>query len=174
VNADDTKHEDTADAAKRAKAAPPLRLPAPDATFDWSREYLHQDELQPVSDAYPPLSQYCVLVFDKSVVCPAGSVLLGSRLDADIHQNSCRLAFAGRLLCRMDFENAAEREKLRVFKRKERSGVVDRVVDNNSLIGKDLFKKDSDMNRFIGMQVQLSVNGRGRSGPAVRECGAYI
>lgn len=112
-----------------------------------------------MSGAHPAHTQFCVLQFDKTVTCPASSVLLGSRFDSDIHLNTCRLAFAGRLLTRIDFDNTTEREKLRVYKRKERSGVVDRVVDGHSLIGKDLFKKDSDMNRYIGMQVALSVNG---------------
>jgi hypothetical protein len=36
--------------------------------------------------------------FDKPVTCPLQSVIIGSRLDTDIHQNTCRLAFSGRLL----------------------------------------------------------------------------
>ena len=41
--------------------------------------------------------QFVLLKFDTPVTCPPGSLLIGSRFDADIHSNTCRLAFHGRL-----------------------------------------------------------------------------
>ena len=41
--------------------------------------------------------QYVLLKFETPVTCPPGSLLIGSRFDTDIHSNTCRLAFHGRL-----------------------------------------------------------------------------
>lgn len=42
---------------------------------------------------------------------------------------------------------------IQVYKYKERVGRVERVVDDYSLIGKDLFSRDTDMTQFIGLKV---------------------
>lgn len=70
----------------------------------------------------------CVYSFDKPVTCPLQSILLGSRLDTDIHSNTCRIAFQGRLLQGFDADDVKEKEKLKVFKMKEKQGAVDRVT----------------------------------------------
>jgi hypothetical protein len=46
--------------------------------------------------------------------------------------------------------------RLRVFKRKQREGVVDRVVDERTVIGNRLFNSDADMNQFAGLKVELA------------------
>ncbi len=38
---------------------------------------------------------WCLLQFDRPVQCPGDSILIGAKLDADIVDNSCRLAFHG-------------------------------------------------------------------------------
>jgi hypothetical protein len=39
--------------------------------------------------------QWVVLVFDSPVICAKDSLVIGSRLDADLNTKSCRLAFYG-------------------------------------------------------------------------------
>jgi selenocysteine-specific elongation factor len=51
--------------------------------------------------------------------------------------------------------------RLQVFKRKQREGVVDRVVDACSVIGNKLFAKEADMNQFTNLKVEIGgVRGR--------------
>src|SRR5687768_14956976 len=95
----------------------------------------------------PRGSQFAVLEFDKPIIAARGAALIGSRLDADIHLNTCRLAFSGRLLTvcvrcvpcvalrsheslcwqGIDFADAKQRERIKIFKIKERTGAIDRV-----------------------------------------------
>jgi selenocysteine-specific elongation factor len=43
---------------------------------------------------------------------------------------------------------------LKIFKIKTKTGSIERVHDPHTLIGKDLFKKETDMNLFVGMKVK--------------------
>ena len=103
----------------------------------------------------------------------ARSLVIGSHLDTDVHANLCRLAFFGRLVEVID-DTPASIGRLRVFKTKEKRGVVDRwapprheweraggshvrvcsVVDSMTVIGKGMFAKDADMSRWIGLTVE--------------------
>lgn len=49
-----------------------------------------------------PEWQWALVALETPVVCPEGSVLIGSRLDADMHTKSCRIAFQGRMVCELD------------------------------------------------------------------------
>lgn len=39
---------------------------------------------------------------------------------------------------------------MKLFKDKVKKGVVDRVIDNYTIIVKDLFAKDMDVQQFVG------------------------
>lgn len=130
--------------------------PAPDSldrepvldSFDFSREYLFQEQylcLGPdpaaahaaeadekagqVSAGRCPRQQWALVEFEKPVTCPRLCLVIGSRLDADIHANTCRLAFHGVLLHGLEDRNYAESAlpTLRVYKLKQKHGVVERV-----------------------------------------------
>lgn len=130
--------------------------PAPDSldrepvldSFDFSREYLFQEQyLCPgpdpaaahaaeadekagqVSAGRCPRQQWALVEFEKPVTCPRLCLVIGSRLDADIHANTCRLAFHGVLLHGLEDRNYAESAlpTLRVYKLKQKHGVVERV-----------------------------------------------
>lgn len=51
--------------------------------------------------------------------------------------------------------------QLKVYKPKQREGVVDRLHDEYTVIGTSLFKKETRMDKFIGMQVRLSTGEKG-------------
>lgn len=51
---------------------------------------------------------------------------------------------------------------VKLYKNKVKKGVVDRVVDNYTIIVKDLFDKDMDLQQFIGKEVILSNGDVGR------------
>jgi selenocysteine-specific elongation factor len=102
----------------------------------------------------PAFATWAVLMFDHPITCPADSLYIASRFDADIHQNTCRLAFHGRLVKAMDLEKEPDAiKKIKAFKMKQREGTVERVVDAHSVIGKGMFKKETDLSLFAGMRV---------------------
>lgn len=80
---------------------------------------------------------------------------------------SCRLAFSGRLIEKIDPSVKDEiRKKVRLYTMKERRGVVCRLGDPHrrqddeavvryEIFGQDLFKKETNMQVFIGMKVMI-------------------
>uniref|UniRef100_A0A0G4F625 Tr-type G domain-containing protein n=1 Tax=Chromera velia CCMP2878 TaxID=1169474 RepID=A0A0G4F625_9ALVE len=107
---------------------------------------------------------FAVILFERPVQVPQGSLLIASKLDADVHSPSCRLALFGKTLSGpLPMGSAGEKEKdkcaefgklLRVLKRKERVGVVERVEnDEYSAICKGMFKKETDITLFAGLKV---------------------
>lgn len=107
--------------------------------------------------------QYAALQFDSAIYAPIGSLVIGSRLDSDIHAPICRLAFFGALDCALPPPPGPEHHPLRclrLYKRKLKRGVVDRVEAGSGgsgtldIVGKGLFKKEGvDMNQFAGLRV---------------------
>jgi len=118
-------------------AETPGSAPFPlDTPFTYDREYLYQEnyavgqgEAGAGPRAGPDPEQWALLEFERPVTCPALCLVIGSKLDADIHANACRLAFQGRLL--EGFEDKAYGEsalpRLRICKVKHKEGQVERV-----------------------------------------------
>lgn len=116
------------------------------ALWDDAADFEHVDELGP-GDQQP---LWALLRFDGPVTCPHGALLLASRLDLE-GTNTCRLALHGRLAAVIP-EGGLSR--LRVFKRKQREGTVERWADSRTAIVRGLFKKETDMTPFEGMRVE--------------------
>ncbi|CAI5998752.1 unnamed protein product [Closterium sp. NIES-64] len=160
---------------------------ASDTPFDFSLDYPHMDNLQD-SDTLSALSgaeqqlrtvpsqgqqqpeeqateapsrtHFALLVFESEIACPSDALLIASRLDSDIHTNTCRMAFHGRILAPIDPTTMhSGSQALRVYKLKTREGVIDRVVDSHSLIGRGLFKKETDISKFVGLKVTTVEGG---------------
>ncbi|KAG5274957.1 hypothetical protein AALO_G00142020 [Alosa alosa] len=126
--------------------------------FCFDREYCHQEEyIAGQSEGQDP-EQWALLEFEKPVTCPPHCLAIGSRLDTDIHANTCRLAFYGRLLHGMEEKNYAETTlpRLLISKDKQREGSVERVTDDYTVIGRNLFKKETNLQLFVGLKVTLS------------------
>ncbi|XP_006091367.1 selenocysteine-specific elongation factor isoform X2 [Myotis lucifugus] len=151
-------------------------------TFDFSREYLFQEQylckdLEPGStgsdqatekagqatEGLCPRQQWALVEFEKPVTCPRLCLVIGFRLNADIHSNMCRLAFHGILLHGLEDKNYTESllPKLRVYKLKHKHGFVERVIDDYSVIGRSLFKKETNIQLFVGLKVHLSTGELG-------------
>ena len=103
------------------------------------------------------------------VLCVLNSLLIGSKLDTDIHLNQCRIAFHGRVLysfTNKDFKESTDKtainlSKLKVYKIKQKEGCVERKHDDFTLIGRSLFKKETNMDLFNGLKVKLSTGEDG-------------
>ncbi|EAL72543.1 hypothetical protein DDB_G0270386 [Dictyostelium discoideum AX4] len=103
---------------------------------------------------YPVGSQFALIKFDHPILCPLNSVVIGSKLDVNLDSTGCRIAFHGNLLEGIDDTNKQSLfSKLKIYKNKSKQGQVERIHNENTIIGKNLFKKDSDISSFIGMKV---------------------
>lgn len=101
--------------------------PSPlDAPFSLERDYVYQEEY---GGGGAGADQWALLEFERPVTCPSLCLVIGSKLDADLHANACRLAFHGRLLLSFQDRSYGETElpRLRIYKTKQREGQVERV-----------------------------------------------
>lgn len=104
----------------------------------FTEEFVYQDSLleiesvsSGVASANQATSQYALLEFEKPIVCPPLSKVIGSKLDNDVFSNKCRIAFHGNLeecITRKDYESSIL-PRIRIFKLKRREGLVDRVCE---------------------------------------------
>ncbi|XP_072845641.2 selenocysteine-specific elongation factor isoform X5 [Pogona vitticeps] len=111
--------------------------------FDFEKEYLYQEEYickdskssdenkenDQGGERQLPKQQWALLEFEKPVTCPKLCLVIGSKLDTDIHANACRLAFHGVLLQGMEDKNYGDTflPKLKVYKLKHKEGQVERM-----------------------------------------------
>ncbi|KAN0008579.1 hypothetical protein ACTFIU_009303 [Dictyostelium citrinum] len=103
---------------------------------------------------YPVGSQFALIKFDHPILCPLNSIVIGSKLDVNLDSTGCRIAFHGNLLEGIDDTNKQILfSKLKIYKNKSKQGQVERIHNENTIIGKNLFKKDSDISCFVGMKV---------------------
>lgn len=140
-------------------------------------------------------NQFVLLEFDSPINCSPDALVIGSRLDADVHTPHCRLAFSGRLLMHStESDTTLFAQQLKVYKPKVcssdenyqilssclpsyilwwqvRTGAVDRMMDEYTVIGRTLFSKDTALEKFLGLKVRLSTgeigvieSGFGKSG----------
>uniref|UniRef100_UPI0037E7EDF4 selenocysteine-specific elongation factor n=1 Tax=Semicossyphus pulcher TaxID=241346 RepID=UPI0037E7EDF4 len=134
--------------------------------FTFDREYFHQDEYvsaQGEASSGPDPEQWALLEFERPVTCPSLCLVIGSKLDTDIHANACRLAFQGFLLQGFEDKGYAETAlpRLRIYKTKHKEGLVERVTDDYTVIGRSLFKKETNLQLFVGLKVKLSTGETG-------------
>ena len=127
--------------------------------LDFNKEYLYQDSLDSDHEAVPGETQLALLEFERLIPVVPGCVLIGSRLDTDINTSMCRLAFHGKAIWlardKVDYMKN-ELGKLKVFKNKSKEGIVERAVNEQEVIVKDLFKKETNIELFAGLSVKLS------------------
>ncbi|XP_071153895.1 selenocysteine-specific elongation factor-like [Mytilus edulis] len=150
---------------------PNSKVPDSTTSLDYTKEYVYQDNFitntakqdQAEAQQRLPIKQYALIEYEKPVTCPHNSLVIGSKLDTDIHANMCRIAFHGQLLeCFTDSKYLVNNlPKLKVYKTKVREGLVERCQDEYTLIGKNLFKKETNIQSFVGLKVTLSSGEKG-------------
>ncbi|KAM7005397.1 selenocysteine-specific elongation factor [Tautogolabrus adspersus] len=139
---------------------------SPETAFTLDREYFYQEEYvtsQGEGSSGPDPEQWALLEFERPVTCPSLCLVIGSKLDTDIHANACRLAFQGCLLQGFEDKGYAETvlPSLRIYKTKHKEGQVERVTDDYTVIGRNLFKKETNLQLFVGLKVTLSTGETG-------------
>jgi selenocysteine-specific elongation factor len=149
--------------------------------FDFNKDYAYLDHYQDAKDEaaageadaankkFEVKRHFALIDFadthvEHAVLCTMNSLVIGSKLDTDIHLNQCRIAFSGRVLhafTHKDYHVSAEIRKLKIFKEKSKEGTVERMQDIYTVIGKSLFKKETNIDLFTGLKVNLSTGEQG-------------
>lgn len=75
-------------------------------------------------------------------------LVIGSKLDSDITDTHCRIAFYGRVINILD-----NLEKLKIYKMKEKVGKIDRITSSNQYIVRDLFSKETDLSIVLFLYI---------------------
>ena len=165
------------------------RAGLPYLKYNWDDDFIHQSgmieslsggksqEQGSKSASGEDLLHWAMIDFQTPVYCPLHSLIIGSRLDLNDQNNnskvntnmgsemsasSCRLAFCGRLIEKV--EPAKDSTRIRLYTPKERTGVISRLGDPHKrqddghtvryeVFGSDLFKKETVLKPFIGMKV---------------------
>jgi hypothetical protein len=96
---------------------------------------------------------FAFLKFDYKLLIPPEMIALGSKIDFDVSHKSNRIAFYGKII---DSLPIADANKLKVFKMKAKTGGILRLVDDQTAIVKSLFKKDSNVDDFLGKKVKIA------------------
>jgi hypothetical protein len=130
------------------------------ASFPVDAEFFYEDEYP----AKPNKKRYYFMAinFQNSILLPENQVVIGSKfygsgndVEAKQQVQRCRIGFYGKFL--HEFRDEKElKERLRLYRLKARSGSVDRVTSDTTLIVKNLFQKKTDVSRFIGLGCRLS------------------
>ena len=113
--------------------------------------------------------QWVALLFEVPILAPLGSMIIGSKLDGDVNANVCRLAFFGRLVEQLTSAELHDLGQLKLFKMKKKEGMIDRIAEEASgstsspvvVIGRSLFKKETDMTQFVGLKVHTRAGQEG-------------
>ena len=139
-------------------------------SFNFNKEYMFVNEIDNSDKNENKIKNYYLLIDftdqinEQSVLCTPNSLVIGSKLDTDIHLNQCRIAFYGHVLysfMNKDFHSNGELTKLKVYKNKSKEGIIERMVDSYTVIGRSLFKKETNLDLFLNLKVELSTGETG-------------
>lgn len=93
-----------------------------------------------------------MVTFEKDFYTNVGFKVIGYKPDIDNDEKACRIAFHGTIQALLDDK---EQEGIKLFKKKHKTGAVDRIVDPYSIIVKDLFDKETNLQNFAGKEVTV-------------------
>uniref|UniRef100_A0AC34QQD2 Tr-type G domain-containing protein n=1 Tax=Panagrolaimus sp. JU765 TaxID=591449 RepID=A0AC34QQD2_9BILA len=106
------------------------------------------DEFEQLDDCSDDTT-HVLMDLSKKVYSKRDQICLAARLDSQ-KLTECRFAFYGPVL---EMGNSFDDLKIKRFHRKQKLGVVDRFYKDDSVICSGLFKKETAMEIFYGMQV---------------------
>ena len=157
--------------------------------MDFEAEYQYLPELSLPTHPSKQLSEpsedaslgkpLCLMHLETPVLVVDNSLVIASRLDQDINQNKCRLAFYSKVLhiyhdknynkqiprTKSDLQKHQSLSTLLIYKEKVKTGVLERpkqqvLPENGQYIVRNLFKKQTDITRFISYDLKLSTGER--------------
>lgn len=132
--------------------------------FDPMYMFEYENELGPTDDK----QFFAILKMDSTICEPLpGGLLIGSKFDMDCNTKQCRIGFFGHIEC---IEPELSSDYIKICKNKKKSGEVERIVDQYTAIGINMFNKETDITKFEGLWVKVSesraqiVSSFGKSG----------
>eukprot|EP01046_Picozoa_sp_COSAG06_P090221 COSAG06_NODE_36561_length_445_cov_1.424855_1_plen_136_part_01 len=104
---------------------------------------------------------WALFEFDTPIFTPIGSRVIASRLDFDVHTTECRVAFHGTILSPLPKRSPkVDRSNIKVYKLNRKFGTVDHIHDDKTIVARDLFKKETDLQIYRGLKVSRGGDGR--------------
>jgi selenocysteine-specific elongation factor len=128
----------------------------------YNSEFVYQEGLVNSNDDYT----FALLKFDNNLLMPPDMIALGSKIDFDVSHKSNRIAFYGKMI-----DKHHEDKKLKIFKMKSKAGKILRMVDEKIAVVVSLFKKDSNVDDFIGKTVTIAESEKKIIGKIVSKFG---
>ncbi|OQS07845.1 selenocysteinespecific elongation factor [Thraustotheca clavata] len=117
--------------------------------FKIAQEYQYLSTLPPRQEKVIS-NVFVLLQLEKEILCPPNCQVICSRLDTVVSQtNICRIAFYGLVVHVLD-----ELSTLHIGKIKERSGIIEKSLEQSVAIIKDLFVKETNLDIFRGLTIQ--------------------
>lgn len=128
---------------------------SPDGSWDRESEYEFLEELAQGSVGAETRAG-AVLELERPIYAPKDAKLVGFRLDS-AEEGGCRIAIEGRL--EHVLEKGEGLDVVRVFRHRQKEAIVDRIVDDSTLIGRGLFAREADLNKFVGLRLVRDPGG---------------
>uniref|UniRef100_A0A8W7Q0C6 Selenocysteine-specific elongation factor n=1 Tax=Anopheles coluzzii TaxID=1518534 RepID=A0A8W7Q0C6_ANOCL len=133
-------------------------------SFSFAQQYEYLEEMVAGANS-TQRNVFALLEFETPILACHNALIIGSKLDSDVHAADCRIAFSARLTDVIRDSKYAETvlpEQLQVYKHKSKSGTIQRVVSEHELIAVGLFKKAANNRQaFVGLHITLSSGERG-------------
>ncbi|XP_014281953.1 selenocysteine-specific elongation factor isoform X2 [Halyomorpha halys] len=127
--------------------------------FNLENEYLYVEQFNEEMSA----KVFALLEFEKSIYFPPNSIIICSKLDANINCNTCRISFFGNVVYEISDKRYPETflPKLKIYKVKIKTGYVQSLINENEIIAHKLFQKITSAQKFLNMKIKLSTGETG-------------
>lgn len=118
----------------------------------------HYEFVEDLDEQDNPQKIFALLEFEQAIPLALEDLAIGSKLDIDIHKPTCRIAFYGNICLCITDKNYPETilPKLLIYKWKEKTGLIYRVVNDREVIVHSIFKKETKMHPFTNLKVTFS------------------
>ena len=114
--------------------------------FEVAQQYMIKEGINEKTNSY------VLIDFETPVFANENALIIGGRFDLDPEGKNCRIAFSGKINKIITNE---ERTKVQLCKRKEKKGMVEKILSENSILVVGLFKKESDISKFVGKKISV-------------------
>lgn len=131
---------------------------------DGQNEYV--DDIDPQA-ANPIKDLFILMVLDKDVFIKENALYIGSKFELSADIKECRLAFSGNVIFKgkLEDENMPVEKilPLKISRKKERMGTIEKVLDNRTLLIKNMFKKETNLAFWMDKEILIKeIDAKGK------------
>jgi selenocysteine-specific elongation factor len=99
------------------------------------------------------------MILDKDVFIKENALYIGSKFELEADIKECRLAFSGNVMFKgkIEDENGPVEKVLpiKISRRKERFGTIEKVLDSRTLLVKNIFKKETNLAFWMDKDIYI-------------------